>query len=73
MEVVKEKQEVVIEKVIMTKDEYNMKLREAKWQGRCELAEELRMTVVNFPYKLNYWGLGELFGRLSNKIMSNFN
>jgi len=71
MEIIKEKQEVEIEKVIMTREEYNRKIREAKLRGRSEFANELRNLIVNFEYVLNISGINILFKRLADKIMNN--
>jgi len=71
MEIIKEKQTVEIEKVIMTREEYNGKVKEARLRGRIELANELRGLIVNFDYVLNISGINILFKRLADKIMSN--
>jgi len=70
MEVIKEKQTVEIEKIIMTREEYNSKIKEARLRGRIELANELRSLIVNFDYVLNISGINILFKRLADKIMS---
>jgi len=71
MEIIKEMQEVEIEKVIMTREEYNKKLKDARLQGRNNLANELRNMIVNFEYRLNIGGMNILFKRLLDEIMKN--
>lgn len=71
MEIFKEKQEVEIEKIIMTRQEYNLKIKEARLQGRSSLANELRNMIINFEYQLNIGGINILFKRFADKIMNN--
>jgi len=71
MEIIKEKQQVEVEKIIMTREEYNQKLKEARLQGRTTLANEFRNVIVNFEYQLNLGGINILLKRLADKIRDN--
>jgi len=66
MEILKENIEVEIIK--MTRQEYKNKLKESYIKGRKSLAIDIMNMIKNFEYKLNWKGLDILCSRIIAKI-----
>jgi len=64
------KENIEVEVVKMTKQEYNNKLKEYYNKGRKSLAIDIMNIIKNIEYKLNWKGLDILCSRIISRIVS---